>query len=227
MRGKRVLLGITGGIACYKTLDLVKKLKKLKEKLAGNKTGKQGLKELKEVIEKIENIQRKSIAQVTNSQSKSEETENINELKEELSTELKLSLESRKNKATSVQIAEEVRENGHLLLSGFVDEHWSSARDAEKLKISEILNIKIADVEGRIATLAAYDANGDFVGSFFNNYGNTYDEFTRAVCVAAGSSCFEGKVTEISNNTEDDKELGISMCFTLSVTPKTKQVERL
>ena len=180
-----------------------------------------------EVIEKIENIQRKSIAQVTNSQSKSEETENINELKEELSTELKLSLESRKNKATSVQIAEEVRENGHLLLSGFVDEHWSSARDAEKLKISEILNIKIADVEGRIATLAAYDANGDFVGSFFNNYGNTYDEFTRAVCVAAGSSCFEGKVTEISNNTEDDKELGISMCFTLSVTPKTKQVERL
>ncbi|WP_318405511.1 hypothetical protein [Photobacterium leiognathi] len=178
-----------------------------------------------EVIEKIENIQRKSLAQVTNSQPKSEETKNINALKEELSTELKLSLDNKEKKATSIQIAEEMKENDCLILNGFIDGNWSSARDVKKLVIGELLDVRIVDVEGRIATLAAYDKNNQFVGSFLNNYGNTYDEFTRAACVAAGASSFEGKVIKISNDfDESDEEWGMRMLFTLSVTPKNKEV---
>ncbi|MFZ3467382.1 hypothetical protein [Vibrio harveyi] len=154
-----------------------------------------------EVIEKIENIQGKSASlSEMNESTKEEQQLNIQELKKSLSTELKLSIESNKKPPAKV-LSEQLKNDGVVRLRGFVEPYWTSARNIDELSLGEEVEIRIADEEGRIAALAAYDKNGKFVGSFLNSLGaDSYFEFTKNICDALGSSKFSGKVVGINKN---------------------------
>ncbi|HCE1882579.1 hypothetical protein HJ057_23805 [Vibrio parahaemolyticus] len=153
-----------------------------------------------EVIEKIENIQGKSASLSEMNESTKEEQLNIQELKKSLSTELKLSIESNKKSPAKI-LSEQLEKDGVVRLRGFVEPYWSSVRSIDELSLGEDVEIRIADEEGRIATLAAYDKRGKFVGSFLNSLGtDSYAEFTKNICDALGSSKFSGKVVGINKN---------------------------
>ncbi|HCH4312422.1 TPA: hypothetical protein NKW28_004443 [Vibrio parahaemolyticus] len=149
-----------------------------------------------EVIEKIQNIQGESKTNTIDELQNQANELDIAELKKSLETELRLSLSDNKRPTQKI-LSEEMDSNGKIILKGFVESKWGYAREISSLKLGEKLKVKIADERKRIAALAAYDESGNFVGSFLNKYGNSYDEFTRGACVAIGSSEFEGTVISI------------------------------
>lgn len=161
-----------------------------------------------ETIETIENIQGESIGYMDDLSGNGDESSNnhpgvdVNELKKSLSTELKLSLENRSRFSTKSILRKQIEENGALKLYGFVDTKWANYRDPSELHLGEPLTIRIADEGNRIATLAAYDKDGAFVGSFLNRYPDSYSDFTRAACQVIGSSEFEGEIVAIKKQKE-------------------------
>lgn len=155
-----------------------------------------------EVIEKIENIQGE-VFQLSddgakeNSDSLIGKRAEIEELKKALPTELKLAVDQTVQLSSRQILHSEFDSRGELLLRGFSEDNWN-CRDTSTLKLGEKLVVKLADEGNRIASLAAYDAEGKFVGSFLNKYPGTYAEFTMAVCEVLGSSEFVGEVLSIS-----------------------------
>ncbi|MBO6753331.1 hypothetical protein [Spongiibacter sp.] len=171
-----------------------------------------------EAIDKIEDYQR-SILNSSESTDSNETgelfREKIDELKKSLSKELRLLVEEKKKPSTKRILQKEFESENALRLKGFVDADWPNARDRDKLCVGEKIVIRLADQDDRIATLAAFDENDDYIGSFINRYGNSYSEFTTAVCQVLGASSFEGEIIEVRKAKNDSERL----YFTVIATP--------
>lgn len=157
-----------------------------------------------ETLEKIENIQGDyhesgpSDSHEGDSETVDTVQYKIEELKKSLSSELKLYAQDRRHRETRKILLEELNSNGQIVLHGFID-RAQKVRPLEKFFIGEELTVRLGDHGDRVATLGAYDKDGQYVGSFLNQYPGSYSEFTRQVCKVLGASEFKVKVTSVDN----------------------------
>ncbi|MFC6672291.1 hypothetical protein [Marinobacterium aestuariivivens] len=171
-----------------------------------------------EQIEELQDIEVDEEPEDTGMDSASTQlSEKIEELKNSLSSELKLYASERGRPRPRMQFAQRLTKDGYLTLRGFADTDWDGLRDPNKLSVGEAITVKLGDHRNRVATLCVYDDDGHYVGSFINSSSAPYGEFSTAVCQAMGSCTFAGEIVEVEQKKSDSKRTYFAVkCFPVS-----------
>lgn len=91
-----------------------------------------------------------------------------------------------------------IKENGYLGLHGFYKINMSSDPDEFELEVGEVLDVAIEDHGSRVGALIARNSDGIVIGSFLNDLGGSFDDFTGAVCYVIGKSNFKVIVIKVN-----------------------------
>lgn len=175
-----------------------------------------------ESLEKIENLQDIEVTDETQESedgdsSTSKLSEKIEELKSSLSSELKLYASERMRPKAKNVLRQSIERLGFVAQRGFADDRWDGLRDPNRLNEGEKITIKLGDHRDRIATLCAYDDEGNYLGSFINNSEGEYGEFSTAVCQVMGSCTFSGEIVDVDDRRPSSQRTYFTVkCFPIS-----------